>query len=94
MVTIMLGVEQDTLAIPLHLEQNIPQHTVQLGPLDQTEVLCDLQSVTQMQPQEPPSEESFSCEYCDSKFMTEINLSTHVTDYHLEIKCKECSEAG
>ena len=95
-VTIMLGVEEEetehdqlpaTLSLPISLEPG--PHTLQL----QTELLCDLQSVTKMQPPDDiPRDEPFSCEFCDSKFMTEINLSTHVTDYHLEIKCKECGE--
>ena len=83
-VTIMLGVDHDpepdlSLALPLH---------IQPGPGDPA--IC----VTQLQDPGPAVEEaeSFVCEYCDSRFMTETNLSTHVTDYHLEIKCKECDE--
>ena len=109
-VTIMLGVEEtdhddpdvpdhelpdhdvpdlsSALALPINLDPG--PHTLQL----QTELLCDLQTVTKMQdPDDIPHDEGpFSCEFCGSKFMTEINLSTHVTDYHLEIKCKECGD--
>ena len=38
------------------------------------------------------SEDTFTCEHCKATFMTEISLSTHVTDYHMEIKCRECQE--
>jgi len=92
-VTIMLGVDQDTdhldLSNTLSLPLQIQSDTVQI----QAEDLCHLDTVPELDHHSDNRvEESFSCEFCKSKFMTEINLSTHVTDYHLEIKCKECGE--
>ena len=81
-VTIMLGVEQDNNGVTSSTLSIPVQLTSDQGHTLDT---CNISHVT-------PSDVSFTCDYCDSKFMTDINLSTHVADYHLEIKCKECDE--
>ena len=37
-------------------------------------------------------DDSYLCQKCDSKFMSETNLSTHIADYHMEITCKQCDK--
>ena len=66
--------------------------TIMLG-LDQTSDLVSIpvHTVDTVQIEEE-TEETFSCDHCDSRFATEISLSSHIADYHLEIKCKECEE--
>ena len=87
LVTIMLGVDQgEHNSIELSME---PSATTGLDlttlPVIAAEDIC-------LQPVMQEFQDSYQCEYCPSKFATETNLSTHVTDYHLDIKCKECDE--
>merc|ERR1719347_1502528 len=84
LVTIMLGVDQG--------EHN----SIELS-MEPTATGVDLTALPEicLQPVVPVLQEypnTFQCQYCASKFATETNLNTHVTDYHLEIKCKECDE--
>ena len=35
-------------------------------------------------------EVSFDCPECNDRFATEINLRTHLADFHMILRCKEC----
>ena len=95
LVTIMLGVEVDQ-ADPNSIELSMepppgPGLDLTALPVIAAEDIC-LEPTVLQDYQADNSPETFQCEHCSSKFATDTNLSTHVTDYHLEIKCKECDQ--
>ena len=95
LVTIMLGVDQtDPNSIELSMEPAAGAGLDLTGlPVIAAEDICLEQAVLQEFPADSPEPQcEHQCQHCSSKFATETNLSTHVTDYHLEIKCKECDQ--
>lgn len=85
LMTIVLGAEETgqthQLLPPSPLLHNVPTDNVFTYP---GQLLRDLNT-------DKVVDEQLKCTDCGDDFANEISLRTHVTDFHMDLKCNECS---